>query len=583
MQMTSLPTHRLVAWLHNDSNSTIGKAVQRAIQAWSMQSIDNEHGCTGWEAWPSETISTLPPTQFLHIPPHARIGKSSLTGPYNHLNFTADNVTCESDPLGLLPMFYAETDGGVLIASHLTDLLRIAPELSAPYDPLGMGQMLAFGMPLGNRTVHAGIRRLPVGMRLHWTRSKGLQMLPGTRIVPPPPNMNTPVAVRCDQLLAKLHASINAYLPDRNERITLPLSGGFDSRLLAVALRESGYSLAPYTYGERHHQEVRMALRVAHQLGLTPNLLPFPDNRIDPWNQLYRTYIEGEASPALLQITNLLDTPENAPTTLVHGFIGEVLAGHHLAWLDDDDYRDHDSTALGLARHLLRGARLDAPQAERLGLDESTLAADIRSQIREDCEPYQSQILWDLENRQRRYIAMHLHVLSSRFRTVAPFYNRELIETWLSQPRELLAGRSLFRQLLARHFPAMARIPHSEEMHPILPDWHHRMQHAFTTRIRRPISSLIARLPIIGWRLQRQQRLRRQRWNPDIWALTYRPTEAQRAASRARVAAHLDTLQTCLGFSLGESDLTMMQSNSALLRNLDALASFAAYVGPSHP
>lgn len=476
-------------------------------------------------------------------------------------------------------MYYAEIDGGGLIASHLTDLVRIVPELSAPYDPLGMEQMLAFGMPLGNRTVHARIRRLPVGMRLSRARSKGLRMMPGTRIVPPSPDMDTPVTVRCDHLLTRLHASISACLPDRNERITLPLSGGFDSRLLAATLKESGYGLTSYTYGERHHQEVRMALQVAHQLGLTPNLLPFPDNQIDPWNQLYRTYIEGEASPALLQITNLLDMPENAPTTLVHGFIGEVLAWHHLAWLDDDDYRDHDSTALGLARYLLRSARLDAAQAERLGLDESTLGAEICTQLNEDCEPYQSQMLWDLENRQRRYIAMHLHVLSNRFRVVAPFYNRELIDAWLSQPRPLLVGRSLFRQLLARHFPAMVRIPHSEEMHPILPDWRHRVQHAFTTRIRQPIFELSFRLPMIGWRLQRQ--LQQRRRNPDIWALTYRPTETHRAASQARIAAHLDTLRTCLGFNLSESDLTMMQSNNGLLRNLDALASFAAYTDHS--
>lgn len=543
-----------------------------------MQSINSESGHIGWEAWPSGVTlaSVPPPTGLLHVLPHARVGEYNVTGPYNHLSFMSDDTMCESDPLGLLPMYYAEIRGGVLIASRLTDLIRIMPELSAPYDSLGLGQMLAFGMPLGSRTVHARIRRLPVGMKLIWHRSAGLRMMPGTRIMPPLPDRGASVTARCEHLLARLHASINAYLPDRSERITLPLSGGFDSRLLAVVLKESGYDLTSYTYGEKHHQEVRVALRVARQLGLTPNLLSFPDNRIDPWSQPYRTYIEGEASPALLQISNLLDMPENAPTTLVHGFIGEALAGHHLGWLGDDDYRDHDTVALGLARYLMRRAKLDIAQTERLGLDEPTLAAEIRSQLRDDCEPYQSQMLWDLENRQRRYIAMHLHMLSSRFHVIAPYYDRGLIEIWLAQPRELLTGRQLYRQLLARHFPAMARIPHSEEKHPILPDWRHRLRYKSSTRIMQPVFNLVTRLPVVGWRLQR-----RFSRNPDIWALTNHVSAERHEASLEKIRAHLSVLRMYLGLDLSENDLTQIGGSKTLLRNLEALVSFSAYIDRS--
>ena len=101
---------------------------------------------------------------------------------------------------------------------------------------------------------------------------------------------------------------------------------------------------------------------------------------------------------------------------------------------------------------------------------------DVSRELRKDCYPYQSLMIWDLENRQRRYIGAHCQMLGSHFDVIAPNYDLEVINAWFSLPRIPLMKRRFFHQFFEHYFPELSKIPHAAEPHPITPNLKYQLK-----------------------------------------------------------------------------------------------------------
>jgi hypothetical protein len=152
--------------------------------------------------------------------------------------------------------------------------------------------------------------------------------------------------------------------------------------------------------------------------------------------------------------------------------------------------------------------------------------------------------IWNLENRQRRFIGGHMALLGPRYHLVTPFYSREVLSAWLEVPRLGLEGRALFRQMLARLYPVAARIPHAEEVHPIIPNfkWLSREY------VRWGAKSLRQRLPRLPG-IHGFSRLMGAAGDSDIWSLAYSITPEDRAEMEGVVRAADRVCQDVLAFS----------------------------------
>ena len=69
------------------------------------------------------------------------------------------------DPLGVKPLYYAQTAGGFLFGSEIKALLRCR-ELSRDLDPVALHQMLAYLWTPAPRTMLAAVRKLEPGTAL---------------------------------------------------------------------------------------------------------------------------------------------------------------------------------------------------------------------------------------------------------------------------------------------------------------------------------------------------------------------------------------------------------------------------------
>ncbi len=393
---------------------------------------------------------------------------------YNLIYVTDENFTIESDPLGIKPVYRVVTDEGVLIASSIADICSIAPALSKSLDRDSLAQFLMMGYALGTRTFHKDLHRSNTGERIEWSKTEGLKLSrPRRYSVSGKIQSDTYLNAALSQVETSLNESLRRHCSGARKPINVALSGGFDSRILAAALESQNYPIRTFTYGKWHHRELRTARRIAKSLNVEHAYLDYPLDNFYQRLQLFMSVVEGQSESKVTQVTNLLQINADPGTALVHGFLSDPIAGSHLTdWFPNDDLNDLDEVAERLA-NILQPPKPQLELAQKIlgfSFDLEGFRQEIRSELPPTEKAYQSAVLWDIEVRQRKLISPHLLMLGQKFDVIAPFYDREMLQTWISMPRSVLDKRYLQRQQLAHKFPELAKIPRDQETAPITPN-----------------------------------------------------------------------------------------------------------------
>ncbi|MEM9984408.1 MAG: asparagine synthase C-terminal domain-containing protein [Bacteroidota bacterium] len=237
----------------------------------------------------------------------------------------------------------------------------------------------------------------------------------------------------------------------------LPLSGGYDSRLIATMLKHLGVErVICYTYGKPGNPEALISAQVAKKLGYEWHFVAYDDAVISTYLEekglRYQDWASAGASLAheqdwmavkKLQAKGLL--PEDA--IFLPGFGGDVLAGSwypsqawrgQSAWLDD----------------LLQGHKFFSGRRDQQ-LDETQVGAMIQAEI--DWLPLEDQTTafaalqyWGLRNRMSKFLVNAVRVYEYfGYAWRLPFFDPSWVSTWLQVPDELKRGK--------HHYLAMAR------------------------------------------------------------------------------------------------------------------------------
>lgn len=491
---------------------------------------------------------------------------------YNLIQAGERDFRLESDAMGLKPAYVAHVAGGTLLGSRIRDVLQLFPELLHPTDTTALYEMLGFWGPLANRTLHRKIRRTPPGCRYHWTPESGLTLDCGRAFQPAPV-----VGVQfVDVAEAAIHDAARKAVAEKTKGavrpLVLSLSGGFDSRYLAALCHDLHIDVSAVTHGLRHHREYRSTRAVAQLLGLRLHASGYRRDVTLDELPAFLDAMEGTADPAALSIMNVFD-PACAPgTPILHGFYGDHLAGAHLAHYRGNELTSREAVADAVIRHYFPPDRPDVRRAFQPAPDLDEVRDDVLSGLRTDCQAYQAYAMWYSDNRTRRFVASQAALLGKRYDVVMPFYDRALFGLWSSLPPIARRDRHLFRLLLARHYPALARVPHSEEATPIIPNlrwqlagWRHQMPQQLLSAVAGP---------------ERARRLLRRLYLDDnILALNKLAAPQQ----RARVIMQLETLRPAmrqaLGVELAANYASILDdarfTDPQALRTLFAIASYA--------
>jgi hypothetical protein len=193
---------------------------------------------------------------------------SLLNGEFNIVIYRkAENkITILNDHLASKPMYYMEEDSSLLFGSEKKSILAVT-ENSSTVDPLGLLQVFAFYQNIGDRTFIKGIKRLPPASNL--TYSNGRTNLKRNyslkfRVPDSVPKIDSLLDEWCDHLK---QATIRR-IKNKN-RILINLSGGLDSRALALAIPKSFRPIFARTKGRQKANEVLYASEIARRLGFS--------------------------------------------------------------------------------------------------------------------------------------------------------------------------------------------------------------------------------------------------------------------------------------------------------------------------
>lgn len=192
----------------------------------------------------------------------------SLNGFFSGVLLLDGQLFCFTDRTRSRPLFYGMDGAELLISDDTGWLLERLP--AAEPEPDSVAEFSFTGFITGSATLHPGIYQLQAAELLQWSLGQ-----PPQRIIYDwylhLNSQNTPESIQpwleqLDQVTEKVVQRLIRYANGR--QIVLPLSGGYDSRALAMHLRRAGYpDVVCFTFGRPGSAEVALSRKVASLAG----------------------------------------------------------------------------------------------------------------------------------------------------------------------------------------------------------------------------------------------------------------------------------------------------------------------------
>ncbi|NKN33901.1 asparagine synthase family protein [Marichromatium bheemlicum] len=363
-----------------------------------------------------------------------------------------------NDLLGRRPLYLLEHPGAILVTR---DIARAVAADPAPRtDTLGAAEMLLFGHGLGARTPWRAISLLPPAtlLQIEPDALATRRTLARLDLVPDASDggLAHHAAILGDHLVTACERLVT-----RGETAILALSGGLDSRAVAAGLAATGTPFSAATMaraGWYNPQEHQLAAMVARHLGSPWECYEVPPSRGADYLRLLR----------LKQGLNDLDLAFHLP------FFDHLRAQHETSVVyltgDGGDKLLPDLGA-GLALRdapaacdyaVARRGRFTLDEcAALLGLErrrlEHALQAHFAAYAEDDGNALYTRFL--IEERARRWLFEGEDRNRHWFTSATPFYSLPFVRAALACPRALKRDYRLYRALLERLDPTLARLP----------------------------------------------------------------------------------------------------------------------------
>jgi hypothetical protein len=361
-----------------------------------------------------------------------------------------------TDFMGSQPLYIRRAPGELAIAGTIRELAdRCAP------DPAGWGAFVGLGHFIGERTSAAGVTRVPAATVVEYDPDAD-RLSTSTYWRWPDVNPRiTEADVDTGELLDLLTASIESYAPYGAEG-TLLLSGGYESRLLAGLLTRSGTRPTALTLRNPYeHLEIdgRFAARIAREVGIAHDVR-------DPNPEFFST-------ERFLEYVRLSDVATTSVNLFIAQVCSELQAARVQASWDGVCYgtlikdksepsfdaflrralKPADSTVWRAARRVFAADFVDAMWAD--------LHTTLSDEIARCHEGPPGVAEFFVRNRARnRTTPNALKVYANFVLPFMPGLTKAFYEQAVPIPPPLKADDALYRRILDRHFPALARVPY---------------------------------------------------------------------------------------------------------------------------
>lgn len=369
-----------------------------------------------------------------------------------------NEIWIATDRVRTFPLFYFHDNSELRITDEAQWLLKQLPQVDILNN--ATNEFLQSGYVSGNNTLIANIYQLQAGECLVWKNGQlntyfYHYYLNNTVKTTNWRQLKNTLYEILTQQFSRLFDSLNA------APVVVPLSGGFDSRLIAVILKQLNYKdVTCFTFGKKGTEEWEKSQKVAEKLNFKWLGIEYTEKRL----QNFRTdadflhwfpYAANFSSTIYLQdyfavkyLKNNRIIPENA--IFLPGHSGDFLGGSHLK----PELKNLQTTKQ-LAHTIYRQHYSFNSERKNKKLITKTIENQLikaQSVFPESTGSLQYEN-WDLKERQAKYIVNSAHIFpffGYSFRM--PFWDKRLMDFFCQIPFHYKLHKKLYDNVLCELF-----------------------------------------------------------------------------------------------------------------------------------
>jgi len=249
-----------------------------------------------------------------------------------------DNIFIAVDKIRTFPLFYTFKNDQFVISDLCATFLNIDKEIIL--DKSSLVEFKASGFVSGKYTLLKEVYQVRAGELLTIVDKKITSRIYYTYSISKPANLS--LTENQNQLELLFQESFKRLIKSLNKRtVVIPLSGGYDSRLIAVLFKSLGYeNVICYTYGKKNNPEVNISKTVANKLKYEWHFIEYKKDLLEdlledevfikycPFNTNHHTmiFLQEFFAVKFLNENNLI--PDNA--IFLPGHSGDFLGGSQL-------------------------------------------------------------------------------------------------------------------------------------------------------------------------------------------------------------------------------------------------------------
>lgn len=385
-----------------------------------------------------------------------------------------DGWIAATDHARTFPLFYREHDGDCDVSDDVDALL--APNVQKKMDKKAAHVFRFTGFTIGRSTLLENVSQIQAGEVVQF-QNGNLKRMFYFRFAQNTENMTYDEAKH--QLINILH-NVGKRLVDAldGRPVAVPLSGGYDSRLIVYLLHQQNYQqVTCFTYGKKHqNQELNRAQRVAQHFGYPWLFVEYPamesldlstDSDFLAYNHYASQYCMKSTLSEYIAAQQLHNGQKLSPDTVIlPGHSGDTLAGSHLRPYMLR-YRSNKQVVKDLIYthfHLFKTHYAD--RRELIGFLNDCLEHDDYAEL-----SYPDKVKsWVLRERHGKFIINSCRMWDYMgWEFLLPLRDKELVDFFASLPAEYRLHKKLYEDVLWELFRKEG-VLYEDDCKSIIPD-----------------------------------------------------------------------------------------------------------------
>lgn len=375
------------------------------------------------------------------------------------------------DRVRSLPLFYGQAGGRFFLSDDAEWVRQQVGDREI--DPVAREEFQLAGYVTGQETLFPNVKQLQAGEFLVAAEDDTKVTIHCHRyyrfLHSEPSQYDEPsLRKQLDQAAVRSVQRLIDYAADR--QIVVPLSGGYDSRLIATLLARLGYgNVLTFSYGTQGNKESRYSKQVADALGLEWRFVAYTGALWrEAWETeerwAYQKWASGWSSIAHVQDWLAVKLMKEAGTIqpdciFVPGHTGDFISGGHIpisAVPNQHATRSELARAV-LAKHYCLAPRQVVSTATEREWQERVLVRAEQEKVERGEDIANGSEKWEWQERQAKFICNSVRVYEFfGYDWWLPLWDMEFMEFWQNVPLALRKGREWYVAYVARLYAEQA-------------------------------------------------------------------------------------------------------------------------------